>query len=116
MEQDVVYIYLKMLKLEYCIPVLYAPTPISCFLGGLLLTLTTAYNIIVLVSGYRSKYMHCIVVPVKFDGGLFISTLRNKQLFTKKWVSTAESRYLRSRLAPVIEMEVIEMVSISFIE
>jgi hypothetical protein len=28
--------------------------------------------------------MHCTVPPVKFDGGLFISVLRNEQLFTKK--------------------------------
>jgi hypothetical protein len=28
--------------------------------------------------------MPCIVAPVKFDGGLSISGLRNEQLFTKK--------------------------------
>jgi hypothetical protein len=28
--------------------------------------------------------MHCIVLPVKFEDGLSISVLRNKQLFTKK--------------------------------
>jgi hypothetical protein len=27
--------------------------------------------------------MHCIVLPVKFEGGLSISVLRNEQLFTK---------------------------------
>jgi hypothetical protein len=39
------------------------------------------YNITLLVSGYQSIDMHCIVLPVKFDGGLSISVLRNKQLF-----------------------------------
>jgi hypothetical protein len=28
--------------------------------------------------------MHCIKLPVKFEDGLSISVLRNKQLFTKK--------------------------------
>jgi hypothetical protein len=36
------------------------------------------------VSGYQSIDTHCIVLPVKFDGGLSISALRNKQLFKKK--------------------------------
>jgi hypothetical protein len=42
-----------------------------------------AYNIKELLSGYQSIDMHCIVLPVKFDGRLFISVLRNKQLFEK---------------------------------
>jgi hypothetical protein len=37
-----------------------------------------------LVSGYHSIDMHCNVLPVKFDGGLSISFLRKKELFTKK--------------------------------
>jgi hypothetical protein len=37
-----------------------------------------------LVSGYQSVGMPCIVVSVKFDGGLSISFLRNEQRFTKK--------------------------------
>jgi hypothetical protein len=37
-----------------------------------------------LVSEFPSIDMHCIVLPVKFDGGLSISVLRNKQLFKKK--------------------------------
>jgi hypothetical protein len=40
-----------------------------------------------LVSGYQSIEMQRIVLPVKFDGGLFISVLRNEQHFTKKWGS-----------------------------
>jgi hypothetical protein len=40
----------------------------------------------VLGSGFQSIDMPCIVLPVKFDGGLFISFLRTKQLFTKKRV------------------------------
>jgi hypothetical protein len=43
-----------------------------------------AYNSKVLDSGYQSIDMHCIVLPVKFDGELSISVLRNKQLFKKK--------------------------------
>jgi hypothetical protein len=29
--------------------------------------------------------MHCIVLPVKFDGRLSIPVLRNEQFFTKNW-------------------------------
>jgi hypothetical protein len=29
--------------------------------------------------------MHCIVLPLIFDGGLSISILKNEQLFTKNW-------------------------------
>jgi hypothetical protein len=57
-------------------------TRISRFLG-LLVASTAAYNIKVLVSGYQSIDMHCIVLPVKFDGALSISVLRNKQLLKK---------------------------------
>jgi hypothetical protein len=46
---------------------------------------TAAYSINVYVSGYQSIDMHCIVLPVKFDGELSISVLRNKQLFKNKW-------------------------------
>jgi hypothetical protein len=38
----------------------------------------------VLDSEYQSINIHCIVLNVKFDGGLSISVLRNKQLFKKK--------------------------------
>jgi hypothetical protein len=51
---------------------------------GLLVAFTAAYNIKVLLSGYQSIDMRCIVLPVKFDGGLSIPILRNKQLFKKK--------------------------------
>jgi hypothetical protein len=39
-----------------------------------------------LVSGYPSIDMHCILLLVKFDGGLFTSVLRNRQLFEKNAV------------------------------
>jgi hypothetical protein len=51
---------------------------------GLILAFTIAYNVKVLFYGYQSIDIQCIVLSVKFDGGLFISVLRNKQLFTKK--------------------------------
>jgi hypothetical protein len=35
-------------------------------------------------SEYQLVDMPCIVMPVKFDGGLFMLDLRKKQLFTKK--------------------------------
>jgi hypothetical protein len=50
----------------------------------LCIDLTDAYNIIMLVSGYQSIDMHCIVFPVKFDGEFSISFLRNRQLLTEK--------------------------------
>jgi hypothetical protein len=58
-------------------------TPISHF-GGLLVAFPVADNIKMFVSGYQSIHMHCIVMPVKFDGGLSISFLRNRQPLTKK--------------------------------
>jgi hypothetical protein len=39
------------------------------------------------LSWCQSLDMHCIVLAVKFDGWLYISVLRNKQLFTKNWGS-----------------------------
>jgi hypothetical protein len=39
------------------------------------------------VSKHGSIDMHCIVLPVKFDGRLSILLLKKKQLFTKKWES-----------------------------
>jgi hypothetical protein len=50
---------------------------------ALLLAFTAAYNINMLVFEYRSIDMRCIVLPVKLDGGLSISALRNKQLYHK---------------------------------
>jgi hypothetical protein len=44
---------------------------------------TAAYNIKKLISGYQSIDMHCIKRHVKFDNGLSISVLRNKQLLKK---------------------------------
>jgi hypothetical protein len=52
------------------------------------LAFTTAHNVKVFASGHQSIDMHCIVVLVKFEGGLSISFLRKKQLFTKKWVKS----------------------------
>jgi hypothetical protein len=51
---------------------------------GLLGEFTVAYNIKELISGYQSIDMHCIVLPAKFDAGLCISVLRNKQLLKKR--------------------------------
>jgi hypothetical protein len=48
----------------------------------------------VLVSGYQSIDLHCIVLPVKFDGGLSISVLRNKQLFKKMDVKSSHFQIL----------------------
>jgi hypothetical protein len=42
-----------------------------------------AYKIKMLVSGYQSIDMLCIVLSVKFYGGLSISVLKNKQLLKK---------------------------------
>jgi hypothetical protein len=56
---------------------------ISRFLR-LFLAFTMVYNAKVLVSGYQSIERLCIVLPVKFDVGLFMSVLRNKQLYPIK--------------------------------
>jgi hypothetical protein len=68
---------------------IFDTTPIGRFLG-LLEAFTAAYNMKVLVFGYQSIYMHCIVLSVKFGGGLSISVLKNKQLFQKKWRSKVQ--------------------------
>jgi hypothetical protein len=68
-----------------------------------------AYDIKVLVSGYQLVDMHCIVVPVKFDGGLSISFLRKKLLLLKKGVSKVlhfqkkKGQIFKSRLGRSIE-------------
>jgi hypothetical protein len=59
-------------------------TPIGRFLG-LLGEFTVAHNVKVLVFEYPSIDVHCIVLPVIFNGGLFISVLRNRQLLTNEW-------------------------------
>jgi hypothetical protein len=51
--------------------------------GRILGAFTAAYNKQMLVSGYQSIDIHSIVLLVKFDTRLFISVLRNKQLFKK---------------------------------
>jgi hypothetical protein len=58
-------------------------------LGVLLGTPTAVYITKVLDSGYQPRDMHCIVLTVKFDGGLSISVLRNKQLLKKKEVNSS---------------------------
>jgi hypothetical protein len=63
--------------------VFFGTIPVSRFLGAPY-ALTTAYNIKMLIFGYQSVDMHCIAISVKFDGKLFLSVLRNKQLFTKR--------------------------------
>jgi hypothetical protein len=42
-------------------------------------------------SGYQSIDMHCIMLPVKFDAGLYILFLRNNQLSQKKRGSKVHS-------------------------
>jgi hypothetical protein len=42
--------------------------------------------------------MHCIVVPVKFDGWLSTSVLRNEQLFTKKLASSKPISFQRAQI------------------
>jgi hypothetical protein len=53
-------------------------------LGGLLLASTAVYDTKALVSGYQLVDMPCIVVPVKFDGGLSISYLKKSNPSQKK--------------------------------
>jgi hypothetical protein len=61
---------------------IFDTTPIGRF-WGLLGAFMAAYNIKMLVSGYQSIDMHCIVLSVKFYGELSISVLRKKQLYKK---------------------------------
>jgi hypothetical protein len=51
---------------------------------SLLSAFTKAHNAKVIVSRYQSIDRHCMEMPVKFKGGLSMSVLRKKQLFTKK--------------------------------
>jgi hypothetical protein len=51
---------------------------------GLLVPFTDAHNNKMHNFWYQPIGVHCIVWPVKFEDGLFISVFRNKQLFTKK--------------------------------
>jgi hypothetical protein len=59
------------------------PLHIVAFLG-LLVASTAAYNIKVLVLGVSVDRYALHRVAVKFDGGLSITVLRNKQLFKKR--------------------------------
>jgi hypothetical protein len=65
--------------------IVFDPNPLVGF-WMLLLALTTACNVKVFVSRHQSIDMHCIVLPVKLNGGLSIPVLINKQIFTKKIV------------------------------
>jgi hypothetical protein len=67
---------------------IFDTTPNSRFLGSVW-AFSVAYNIKVPLSGYQSIDMHCIVLPVNFDGRLSISVLRNKQLFKKMEVKSS---------------------------
>jgi hypothetical protein len=68
-------------------------------LGGLLLAFTAEYNTKVFVFGYQLVDMLCIMVPVKFDGGLFISVLRYKgQKFTFSKRSNFQKQFKPRRL------------------
>jgi hypothetical protein len=58
-------------------------TPISRFWGRLLVAFTDVYDMKMHCSRYHSIDMHCIMLPVKFDDGLSISVLENKQLYKK---------------------------------
>jgi homogentisate 1,2-dioxygenase len=51
----------------------------------LLVAFTDPLGIKVPVSWYQSIDMHCIVLLVKFEGGLTISVLRKKALFITNW-------------------------------
>jgi hypothetical protein len=50
---------------------------------ALLVATTAAYSIKVLIFEYQSIDVHRIVLPVKFEGEVFVSVPRNKQLFKK---------------------------------
>jgi hypothetical protein len=67
---------------------LFDTTPIGRIVWALV-AFTAAYNIKVFVSGNQSIDMHCIMLPVKSDGTLSISVLRNKQLFKKMEVKSS---------------------------
>jgi hypothetical protein len=56
----------------------------------------------VFVSGYQLIDMHCIALPVKFDGGLSISFLRKKQLYKKRWAQVCifKSSSFQNRFNP----------------
>jgi hypothetical protein len=63
---------------------------------GFLVAFTAARNIKVLVSGCPSIDMHGIIHAVKFDGGLFISVMRNKQMFEKMDVKSSHFQIEKS--------------------
>jgi hypothetical protein len=54
----------------------------------------------VLVSWYQSIDMHCIALPVKFEGGLSISFLRKKATLYKK---RGGQKYTFSKRVPIFK-------------
>jgi hypothetical protein len=72
----------KSLVFLYELPI-WVPLQSVAF-SRLLVAFTDPLDIQMHGSRYHSIAKHCIVLPVKFDGGLYMSILRLKQLFTKK--------------------------------
>jgi hypothetical protein len=54
---------------------------------------TAVYDTKVLTSGYQSIDMHCIVVPVKFDGGLIMSFLKKSNSLKKMDVKSSQFKF-----------------------
>jgi hypothetical protein len=69
------------------------------------------------VSWYQWIEIHCIVLPVKFDGGLSMSVLRNGQVFTKKlgFKTDQFSKSLNSEIfqTPSFEGQIIPLEKVS---
>jgi hypothetical protein len=66
------------------------------------------------LSRYQSIDMLRIVVSVKFDGGLSISVLKNKQLYKKKWTPKVQKVQILSN--PAIEERTDLGKSFTFLE
>jgi hypothetical protein len=77
---------------------------------GLLVAFTDSYNIKMLVSWYQSIEMQRIVLPVKFDGGLYISVLRNMQLLTKKIGGSKTDQFSKSSNFQTFKSRLLEKV------
>jgi hypothetical protein len=77
--------------------------------GGLLGAFTSAHHLRMHFSGYPSIDMHCIMLPVKFDGGLFISVLRNKQLFKNKGGQKFGGQILSFQTPPLKKVQTVPL-------
>jgi hypothetical protein len=75
---------------------IFDTTPI-CRFWGLLVAFRAAYNVKVLVYGYQSINLRFIVVPVKFDGGLFISDREKSNSLPKKVKSLHFQKHFKRR-------------------